>query len=280
MKTLIKVNMKNFKIVSTTLFASAVVIALTVSACKPVNAENEKVAEKQQSADSFAEDNVKEASITFRSGKVIEIAYISVEGGKEAQLGNEYFPKILPIGAKYGAKMLGSFQVTAVTGGEIQPQMIAIFEWPNLAARYKFLADKDAKKLFPIRDDAITFFKQAYFSVDEDVAVTFREDKTYEFFNAWLTPEAKTALPEYFKRSEEVKKKYGPPAFLASLKPLKNAPKEDYVLQPHRAAIVEWNNTNTYFGLIADPEFKKAVPLLEKSLTRLDMLHAKFNFPQ
>ncbi len=226
------------------------------------------------------EDPVKEANIIFKSGKVIEIAFLSLEGGKEAQMGTEYFPKILPIGAKYGGKMLGSFQVTAVTGGEIQPQTVAIFEWPDLAARDQFLEDKEAKQLFPIRDDALTFFKQAYYTVPEDVTVTFREDKTYEFFNAWLTPEAETALPEYFKQSEAPKQKYGPPKFLANLKPLTNAPKEDYVLQPHMCGIVEWNSTNAYYGLIADPDFKKAVPLMKKSLTRIDMLHTKFNFPQ
>jgi len=227
-----------------------------------------------------SEGSVKEANIIFKSGKVIEIAFASLEGGKEAQLGMEYFPKILPIAAKYGGKMLGSFQVTAVTGGELQPQMVAIFEWPDLAARDQLLADKEAKKLFPIRDDAMTFFKQAFYTVVEDVTVTFRADKTYEFFNAWLTPEAETALPEYFKQSEAPKQKYGPPRFVADLKPLKSAPKEDYVLHPHMSGIVEWNNTNAYYGLIADPDFKKAVPLMKKSLTRIDMLHTKFNFPQ
>jgi len=222
---------------------------------------------------------IKEATIIFKSGKVIEIAFASIEGGKEALLGMEYFPKILPIAAKYGGKMLGSFQVTAVTGGEIQPQIVAIFEWPNLTARDQLLADEEAKKLFPIRDDVLTFFKQAYYTVAEDVTVTFREDKTYEFFNAWLTPDAETSLPEYFRQSEAPKQKYGPPKFLANLKPIKDAPKEDNVLQPHMSGIVEWNNTNTYFGLIADPDFKKAAHLLEKSLTRIDMLHTKFNFP-
>lgn len=278
MKTLIKVNMKNFKIVSTTLFASAVVITLTVSACKPVNAEDEKVAEIQQSEVSITENVPKEAKIFFKTGKIIEIAYASVEGGKEPQLG-EYFSKILPLAKKYGGKMLGSLQVTAVTNGEIYPQMIAIFEWPRMAARDELLADSEAQKLFPIRDEALTFIKLAYFTVDEDVTITFREDKRYEFFNAWLTPEAETALPEYFKQSEEVKKKYGPPTFLATLKPLE-LPKEDYLLQPHMAGIVEWNNTKTYYGLIADPEFKKAAPLLDKSLTRIDMIHAKFDFLQ
>ena len=126
----------------------------------------------------------------------------------------------------------------------------------------------------------MTFIKLAYFTVEEDVTVKFREDKTYEFFNAWLTPEAETALPEYFKQSDAPKKKYGPPVFVASLKPITNLPSEDYLIQPHMAGIVEWSSTNAFYGLMADPEFQKALPLLEKSVTRLDGLHAKFNFPE
>ncbi|WP_128755289.1 hypothetical protein [Aquimarina sediminis] len=230
--------------------------------------------------DNDIEDKVREANILFKAGKVIEIAYATVEGGKNAQLNKEYFSKILPIAAKYEGKMLGSLQVTAVVDGEVVPQMIAIFEWPNIEARDKLLADKKAQKLFPTRDAILTSIKLAYFTVDEDVSVTFREDKTYEFFNAWLTPEAEKLLPKYFQKSENVKKKYGPPSFVASLKPLKGLPGADYLLQPHMAGIVEWNNTNAYYGLIADPEFKKVAPLLMKSLSRIDGIHAKFNFPQ
>lgn len=227
-----------------------------------------------------SENSVKETKILFKAGKVIEIAYATVEGGKEAHLSTEYFSKILPIAAKYEGKMLGSLQVTAVVDGEVVPQMIAIFEWPNIEARDRLLADKKAQKLFSIRDAILTSIKLAYYTIDEDVSVTFREDKTYEFFNAWLTPEAEKLLPEYFQKSENVKKKYGPPFFVASLKPLKGLPAADYLLQPHMAGIVEWNNTNAYYGLIADPEFKKVAPLLMKSLTRIDGIHAKFNFPQ
>ena len=176
--------------------------------------------------------------------------------------------------------MLGSLQVTAVVDGDIAPQMIAIFEWPNIEARDKLLADCNAKKLFPVRDAILTSIKLAYFTVEKDTPVTFREGKTYEFFNAWLTPEAGKLLPEYFKKSEGPKKKYGPITFVASLKPITGLPTANYLLQPHMSGIVEWNNTNAYYGLMADPEFKKVVPLLKKSLTRIDGIHAKFNFPQ
>lgn len=258
------------------------IVVIVLVCCVGFTAQANKFLEPKNKANTYNSNDkgVKQTKVLFKVGKVIEIAYATVEGGKEAYLNTEYFSKILPIAAKYEGKMLGSLQVTAVVDGEVSPQMIAIFEWPNIEARDKLLADKKAQKLFPIRDAVLTSIKLAYFTVDEDVLVTFREDKTYEFFNAWLTPEAEKLLPEYFQKSENVKKKYGPPSFVASLKPLKGLPAADYLLQPHMTGIVEWNNTNAYYGLIADPEFKKVAPLLIKSLTRIDGIHAKFNFPQ
>jgi len=266
-------------------FTAAIMVLVVTSlySCASTSADG-KVETKHATTGQIEIENgqepVKTVDIIFKSGKIIEIAYATVRGGKEMELQTEYFAKILPIAAKYGAKMLGSLQVTAITGGEIHPQMIALFEWPNLEAKQKLFEDEAAKKLFPIRDAALTSLKMSYYTVPEDITVTFREDKTYEFFNAWLTPEAKTALPEYFKQSDASKQNYGPPVFLADLKPFENSPKEDYVLRPHMTGIVEWSSTAAFYGLSADPEFQKATPLLEKSLTRIDMIHAKFNFPE
>jgi len=218
---------------------------------------------------------IREMDITFTSGKIIEIAYFSLKEGKEAQIQKHYFPKIMPLMAKYGGKILGNFEVSTVTGGEISPQMIGIFEWPSLDAQKQLLNDNEAKKLFPIRDDALSFIKLAYFTVDKDATVTFKTNKTYEFFNAWLTPAAKTSLPEYFKRSAEPKKRFGSPKFLVSLKPFEKAPNRNHVLKPQMSGIVEWSNTNDYYGLIADPVFKQAEPYLKESTSRLDMLHTK-----
>ena len=262
------------KKVRRSLLAIALGIIGITTASNTINFENEPIKTNP------TETMVKSADITFKAGKVIEIAYVTLEGGKEEKLGKDYFSKILPLAAKYGGKMLGSLQVTAVVDGEVAPQMIAIFEWPTIEARDQLLADREAQKLFPIRDAILTSIKLAYYTVEKDVTVTFREDKTYEFFNAWLTPEAGKLLPEYFKKSDAPKKKYGPITFVASLKPIPGLSAADYLLQPQMAGIVEWNNTNAYYGLMADPEFKKVVPLLERSVTRLDGIHAKFNFPQ
>ena len=177
--------------------------------------------------------------------------------------------------------MVASFEVVAITGGEVNPQMIAIFEWQKTSDREKLLKDKEALKLFPVRDDAITSLKLAYYTVDEDVTISFRSDKTYEFFNAWLTPKSETSLPKYFELSSKPKEKYGPPKFLVNLKPYVEYLKgEPYMLDPHMAGIVEWNNVAAFYGLQADPEFKKTTYLLDESVSRLDMIQAKVNISQ
>ena len=171
--------MKKLKTVKAALFALAISFGMTSYAN---NSDKELKNDNEKGTVVTDDDIVKEATILFKAGKVIEIAYATVEGGKEAKLGKEYFSKILPIAAKYGGKMLGSLQVTAVVDGGVTPQMIAIFEWPNIEARDKLLADRQAKKLFPIRDAILTSIKLAYYTVDQDTPVTFKEDKTYEFF--------------------------------------------------------------------------------------------------
>ena len=270
------------KTVKLALMALVMSFGVTVSASSGVTPEKENNSKNSQKTLSSNVDLVKESNIQFKKGKIIELAYLSIKGGEEQTLQSEYFAKIMPIAAKYGGKILGSFQVTAVTGGEITPQTVVIFEWPTIASRDELLANKEAQKLFPIRNAALTFGQVAYFTIEKDVTVTFREDKVYEFFNAWLTLDSEIELPKYFEKSDAPKKRYGSPKFLVSLNPVKDAyvDKGAFYIHPHMGGIVEWNNTAEFYGLTADPEFKEAKPFLDKSVSRLDMIHTKFDFPQ
>ncbi len=86
--------------------------------------------------------------------------------------------------------------------------------------------DRRMKKLFPIRDRAISFFRQTFYKVKDDTHITFRSDKTYEFFAAWLNPNSEVDLKIYFEKSAGPKKRYGPPIFKENFVPIKNAPEE------------------------------------------------------
>ena len=221
-------------------------------------------------------------TITFRKGKLYEIAFASIKEGKETQLNEQYFPKVGPLVAEYGAAGLGSFRVIGKIEGQIEPQMIVIFEWPSLAVKTKFHKDPRFLKISPLRDEALSFFETSYYEVGEDVTVAFKENKIYEFFGAWLTPEAETALPKYFEVSEPIKRSYGRlyPEFKVNLSPAKGL-SSDHAYSPHMAGIVEWDKAEDYYILTSNEKFKKeAAPLMKKALARIDMLQAKVIFQQ
>ncbi len=220
----------------------------------------------------------KTQTVSFKKGMIYDIAYFSVKSGKEKQLNEDYFPQALRIGKDYGVSMLASFGVTDVTAGDISPQMVAIFEWPSLAVKERFEKDKRYKKIVPLRDASLSFIKVAFYEVAEDVEVVFRDDKSYEFFGAWLTPEAETFLPKYFEVSEPIKRTYGRPypEFKVNFALVKNAPKGDFSYAPHMAGIVEWDKSEDFQVLNSNKRFQKeAAPLMAKALTRIDMLHTK-----
>lgn len=264
--------MKNLRKI---LLASVIVFGFSVNAASSLIDSKTEIERKE------IPTPVKEGSIVLKAGMVIEIIYATIKGGGDENIQMEYFTKMKPIQAKYGSKLLGTFEVSAVTGGEVKPQIIYVFEWPSLASRDKLYADKEAQKLFPLRNVFLTSVQLAHYTVKEDTKLTFKNDKVYEFFNAWLTLDSKTALPIYFKESDASKKRYGSPKFLATLQPVTDASylnlKGPY-LHPHMAGIVEWNKTSDFYGLSADSEWKKAAVNLEKSVSRLDMIHVKYIF--
>lgn len=53
-------------------------------------------------------------AVDFRQGKLIEVALLSVEPGKEEQLTSEYFAQVMPITAEYGMRPLATLAVQTV----------------------------------------------------------------------------------------------------------------------------------------------------------------------
>ena len=221
---------------------------------------------------------VKTAEIQFQKGKVYDFAFFSVKEGKAKQLNEQYFPQALEIGKEYGARKVAAIAVTEKTTGDMNPQMIGIFEWPDVATKERFFKDKRYLKIKPLRDDALSFLKVGMFEVAENTTIIFREDKDYEFFGAWLNPGTEYKLAKYFEVSGPIKQNYGRPApvFKANFSAV-NDPNSNY--SPHMAGIVEWNKAEDAQVLFANEDFKtKAAPLMKEAIEKIDMLHGKFVF--
>lgn len=214
--------------------------------------------------------------ITFKKGKLIEVAYLSVKEGKGESLKKHYFPKAMALVKEYDAKMLGRFRVIKKTGGEINPQMVVIFEWPSVAEKEKFSRDPRFREIKPIRDAALSFLKLGYYEMGKDTTITFKENKVYEFFGAWIDSNDK--LNEYFKVSGPIKKNYGrpEPVFKTMLGVIADAPKGKQTYSPQMAGIVEWDKSDDFFALMNHKDFKRdAKPLLDAATTRLDLIHTQ-----
>ena len=149
--------------------------------------------------------------ITLAGGRLIEVAYVTPIPSKQEALNRDYFPKAGPLAKEYGGKMLGMFDVVKNAGGDINPEMIFVFEWPDVASKKAFDSDSRFLRIKPIRDEAFSLMRFAFYEVKQDTTITFRENKVYEFFAAWINPDGNEKLNEYFEVSAPIKKSYGRP---------------------------------------------------------------------
>ncbi len=202
--------MKNLKIV---IFNMAIFGLLSIHIGYSQNNKNDIAMNNNKQHDytaNFSHD-IKAQTVLFKKGKVYELAYVDVQPEKMNQLNTQYFPKAMPFIIKYGAKMIGGFEVVKNESDMLPSNMVAIFEWPNAQARLDLLADKEFQKIVHLRDEALNTVNLGYFGVTEDKAITFRSDKVYEFGSANLKPgdQAQKDLKNYFEISEPIKRSYG-----------------------------------------------------------------------
>ncbi|MEH6344189.1 MAG: DUF1330 domain-containing protein [Bermanella sp.] len=159
---------------------------------------------------------LKQAKIHFSKDKVYEMAYVSIIPGKEQQVFANYFPKALPLAAKYGGKSMGMLAVPGVKDGREQAQMVAIFEWPSVGAWFELHKDPDFLKIVSIRDDAMAFGNPGnFYTVNEDLDATFTEGKMYELANYTLKQDddgwssKKSIFDQYIEQEKGVSQSFG-----------------------------------------------------------------------
>lgn len=242
--------------------------------------QNNKSQETSVQTNNSNLNDLKSLDVVLRKDKVYEIAYAKIIEGKQEILFKQYFPEAGPIISEYGGKNIATFSVIDIKDGGIleKPTMLVLFEWPSIEIYQKTIVDSRLKKLFPLRNSAFKDFGQSFVTVKEDTPITFKADKSYEFFLAWLKPNRQKALKEYFKVSAPIKKAYGKPepVFKANLTPISNIPKSKTILNPHMAGIVEWNNSEDADEMVNNSEFKsKAQPLFDEAIQRIEMIHGK-----
>lgn len=209
-------------------------------------------------------------AVDFQRDKLIEVALLSVEPGKEEQL-NEYFAQVMPIAAEYGMRPLATLAVQTVPVGELRPQMIGFFEWPSIEQRTAFEGDPRFRRIKGIRDDSLSFLTFGYFKVESDTTVTFQADRLYEVYSLWIDPENADQLQTYFEQVGATAGELGA-RFPLSLSPITSS-LDDY--RPDSLGIAEWPDEEAYRSFFDSDVFKRSSHLREAALDAFHVFHAR-----
>lgn len=197
------------------------------------------------------ETEVKKADITFKAGKLIEVALLTVKPDGQKAFMEEYFPKVMPVAMPYGARPIASFAVTKTVMGNKPNQMVVFFEWENLEQKRAFERNPEYLRLRNIRDNALSFLSQGYFQVEKDVTVNVASNKTYDFAGLFINPENANQLQAYF---EAVLPTASKPEFgytpIVNLNPYQGANDQNY--HPSVIAFAEWKG-----GVDSQERFEK-----------------------
>lgn len=162
----------------------------------------------------------KKSSVQFKAGTLIEVAFMSVKPGKEKQLNEEYFAKVMPVAMEYGLRPLLTVGVKNAYSETIKPQMVGFFEWPSAAKKEAFEKDARFLKIKPIRTASLSFLKIGFFKVEKDSEVKLDGSLFYEVYGMDLKPETADQMGKYFEKAGPIcSKDYGVD-FALSLSPV------------------------------------------------------------
>lgn len=137
----------------------------------------------------------------FKSGTLIEVAFMSVMPGMEKDLNEEYFAKVMPIAMEYGLKPLMTLGIKNAYSEQIKPQMVGFFEWPSATKKEAFEKDARFLKLKPIRTAALSFLKIGFFEVGRDMSVKLDGSLFYEVYGMDLKEETASQMGKYFEKA-------------------------------------------------------------------------------
>lgn len=226
----------------------------------------------------------REAKVTFAADTAIELAYLSIKDGKQKQFHEDYFPKVMPIGTEHGGKPIGGFRVRSMLTGQTKPQMIGLFQWPNVDGYIGMSTDPRYPPLKAIRDDALAYCNNAnFYTVAQDTEVTFREDRVYELWAGWMKPTGNKMVPTASTQDQQI---------VLTLQAVpRTSPVESDVNavcrggaghDGHSADMVvirEWPSAKAFEDFVKTDAFKTTQRVREQATSSHELFDVAFSFP-
>lgn len=260
--------MKTLKMMSTMVLAilGTVVMAYNSSKGNPATQKINKVPE------SIVEKTpVEVPTAQFRKGALIEVAFLSVKEGKEKQLNEDYFAKVMPVAMEYGMKPLMTIAVKNAYSTDIKPQMVGFFEWPSVEKKEAFEKDERFLKLKPIRTDALSFLRLGFFEVKNDMNVKLDGALFYEIYGMDLIKEKVALMGQYFKKAGPICVNTYGVDFALSMTPVPiEGFGKDILYSAQSFGIAIWPNEEANTNYFTSKEYAEIKHFKEESAKRID----------
>ncbi|MEM9073091.1 MAG: DUF1330 domain-containing protein [Myxococcota bacterium] len=213
----------------------------------------------------------------FTAGRVVELALLSVKEGMGPQFQTEYFPQASQIAQEYGGQLLAVFEVTDVPYGWKRPQTAVLFEWASMERKRAFARDPRFLQIQGLRDNALEYLAQGYFTVEENRTLSLVRDGegTYELILFWMDPDHADDLNTYFSRVGPVaaQPEYGGFEMVQSFTPLRV---NDGTVHPDMFALGRWNSLQGSRAFFELPIYQENVHLREAAAPYKDVLQVRF----
>ena len=137
-------------------------------------------------------------AVSIQADTMVEFGFFTIQAGREQELGERYFSKVMPIAAEYGMRPLAMLSIGQTEYGDDLSQTLGLWEWPSLEAKESFEQDRRYKRLAPIRDSMLDNLQLIYTRPTVDVALSLQDDRLYEFAGMWISDTHAEHLGQYF----------------------------------------------------------------------------------
>lgn len=209
--------------------------------------------------------------ITFHDSRICELGcqWVKPEAGPRLM---EYFQQVFPVAERYGVEVKARFVPEASPVGDLQPQVIALVEWPRLGSFDAFMEDVDYRRLYPMRDAALDRLVVTHARPQASVSVAFSRDKLYELAGLWIRPDGgRERLIDYLGKVMPVATEYGAKPLL-KLAPVRSA-WGDFL--PTRIHLTEWPDASAFERFSADRRTADLRKLRDSALSKLTITHCR-----
>ncbi len=246
------ISMKSFALVS--------VIALGLGACQAA-----------QGSASTEVDTPRSLVMSFEEGQLVTLsATINREGEDAATARQQYFQRVFPIAGALGLSRDGTLAIQNAVTGEFEPEAYAFFSWPSAEAEAELNAHESwqtIKALRPIAWDELRLYSV---EMDEDVSLTFREDRAYSIAVAWTNPEQPDSYFQYLDTIEPALTDMG----ARYLYKMRNPRFEQHATpggDPAQVTFVEWQSAGDLERFLRSRAYREASHLLTNGVIRFEV---------